>query len=317
MKILVVGDVIIDEYWHGALTKSDAEVRGGRNVRVVRSEDKLGGAAAVAYLLKSYGDNPLLASVMGDSDLDHHLAGFLQQSGVDVEIYRDFDRITTLKTRMLVGGRIQPDRYDFECTDDICRCHELVLGRINVDGVLALVDYGKGVLTRNLCSELIRRAQQRDMPVVVDPARGRCWSDYRGASLVKANKAEAIMEAAGELDETADLECLASFLARKHHFRVVVTDAENGMAWSDMEDSDHHAAVCLSAKEVEDKHHATDISPFDPTGCGDVVMATITSNVHSPLREACELANRRAAQNLYNLGVTTRAFADREIFRLW
>jgi D-beta-D-heptose 7-phosphate kinase/D-beta-D-heptose 1-phosphate adenosyltransferase len=295
--ITIVGDVIVDEYLYCTISGRNPETPNGRKLRVVDRRLMLGGAAAVAKLMQNHGKRPLLASVISTDPSGLWAASELANQGVGTEILWDTSRSTTTKTRILIDGVIQPDRLDTETIEDIGNNYISMISDIDIKEVLLLVDYNKGVLTDQVCQNLITRANELSIPVIVDPAYNHPWSRYCGATLIKANKLEATAELSrltGESD--TDPQHMARFLANEHRCQVIVTDGKNGMGWADF--------CCptipfnfgyIEAVKVPDV--------VDPTGCGDNVMAAIASKFGEPLPVICEFAAREAADCITRIGV--------------
>jgi rfaE bifunctional protein kinase chain/domain len=291
--ITVVGDVIVDEYLHGELVGPHSEAVGGRKIRILRSSKKLGGAAAVAALIVDLGERPLLASVASTDADSLWLADELHKRRVLTEIQRDPNRITTVKKRVLVGDVVLPDRLDVETLEPITEAQTKLISKVHIgdeegDAVI-LADYGKGVLSSELCAMLIHRANVKNTPIVVDPAFGVPWVRYAGATIIKANLLEAATELGVAPHSCDKADVLAAMLARKHNCTVIVTDGSNGMGWACCGDSGHVPA-CQATR-------------VDITGCGDVVAAAIAKRITQPLPDICHFAAAEAAKCVGRLGV--------------
>ena len=145
----------------------------GRTARVDKEEDRLGGAAAVAMLSTGFGARVTLAGVVGRDEPGKRLLQLLDTHGIEPHVWID-DRPTTWKQRIVSRGRLRPDRCDREVTTPIGEDVERFLSSVPLGDILLISDYGKGVCTRELLSELVGRAYSAGVPVLVDPA----WSSY-------------------------------------------------------------------------------------------------------------------------------------------
>lgn len=295
--ITVVGDIIIDEYLYGTVVGPNPEVVGGRKIRVFKRELKLGGAAAVAAMMMTYGKHPLLTSVLSNDRIGDWAMAELCAKNVRSEICRDPMRVASVKTRILVDNQIQPDRLDVETLTPISdehaqRVYTHIRGEPN--DVVVLVDYGKGVLTDNLVHRIVSLNKitrsinfPLGIPIIVDPAMGLPWSRYKGATLIKAN----VLEAIAELGQSYPVRMMAQLLSAQHNCQIIITDGERGMAWADF---------CGRRSGYVP---ANKVTVVDPTGCGDTVVAAVAMRAGGPLPEVCEFAVAEAAKCVGRLGV--------------
>jgi D-beta-D-heptose 7-phosphate kinase/D-beta-D-heptose 1-phosphate adenosyltransferase len=173
------------------------------------------------------------------------------------------------------------------------RAREQFLSTVPIGDVLLISDYGKGVLTKGLLSNLVGRARDAGVPTLVDPARSRCWSDYGQVTLIKANWMEA-KEAASVC--TPRPLALARSLADRHGCHVVVTLGGHGMVCAEQEGGTWY----LPAERVEVRHVC---------GAGDTVLAAIGAAISrgQSLRGACGFASRAASQQIATLGISSMA----------
>jgi len=147
------------------------------------------------------------------------------------------------------------------------------------------VDYGKGILSDDLCAKLIRRAAAKNTPVVVDPALGVPWTRYAGATLIKAN----MLEASTELGYSDIPEEMAKVLAKRCNCKIIITDGNRGMSWAESEGSGHIPAQKATVVDI--------------TGCGDTVAAAVVMRINRPLPDICHFAAAEAAKCVGRLGV--------------
>jgi rfaE bifunctional protein kinase chain/domain len=179
VRLLVVGDVMLDRYWFGEVNRISPEAP-VPVVKVERQEERLGGAANVARNAVSLGAVTALLSVVGDDDAGRTLARLLAEGQIDAGLHVDGALDTIVKLRV-IGRQQQLLRIDFETTPS----HEILQAkladferRVADADVVVLSDYGKGGLTH--IAEMIRIARAADKLVLVDP-KGDEWEKYAGA----------------------------------------------------------------------------------------------------------------------------------------
>ncbi|HEX7402363.1 MAG TPA: PfkB family carbohydrate kinase, partial [candidate division Zixibacteria bacterium] len=163
-QILVLGDVMLDEYLWGNVSRISPEAP-VPVVEIAKESLKLGGAANVALNVKSLGDEPILVGVMGSDRYGERMITVLNEMGIATEgIFVDNSRQTTVKTRVIAHHQ-QVVRADRENTEEISEetgreIKSFIKGRINDIGGVIISDYGKGVITYQLLSELIKLCTQ-------------------------------------------------------------------------------------------------------------------------------------------------------------
>src|SRR5574343_521474 len=188
VRLLVVGDVMLDRYWFGDVSRISPEAP-VPVVKVERMEERLGGAANVARNAASLGAVTALLSVVGDDEAGRSLGKLLEEGQIDAGLHVAPEIDTIVKLRV-IGRQQQLLRIDFETPPS----HEILQAKladferrvIDAD-VIILSDYGKGSLTH--ISEMIRIAREHDKPVLVDP-KGDDWAKYAGATVITPNRGE-------------------------------------------------------------------------------------------------------------------------------
>lgn len=285
LKVLIVGDVMVDAYLWGKSTRLSPEAP-VPIVNVIRSEKRLGGAANVALNVQSLGATALLCSVIGDDAEGAGLMRLLEEAGLSTEgIIPSPERITSVKQRILSGGQ-QLLRIDSEIETALVE-HENrhLIGRyealLEKADVVIFEDYDKGVLGEFNITEMIDLARQKGVPTVVDPKK-KNFLLYKGCTLFKPNLkelkeglkvdfADANVEAFEEA--VADLQGL---LAAEN---ILVTLSERGVF-----------CQAGASKTYIDAHLRT-IS--DVSGAGDTVIsiAAVCMGLGLPLSLLAELAN--------------------------
>jgi rfaE bifunctional protein kinase chain/domain len=294
--VLVVGDVMLDRYWFGAVNRISPEAP-VPVVLVERQEERPGGAANVARNVASLGGRATLLSVVGDDEAGHALEQLMTRESVATSLLRDSSIATTVKLR-IIGQRQQLLRIDFEKTPS----REVLADKLDeyarvlpeVDVVL-FSDYGKGGLAH--VGRMIDAARAAGKPVLIDP-KGSDWSRYRGATLITPNRAE-LRDVAGRWQGEAELNQLGrDLIARLDLQALIVTRSEEGMSLITPDGTWHEPT---RAREV-----------YDVTGAGDTVIAALSLMVASghPLREAIRVANAAAGVVVGKLGTATVSAAE-------
>ena len=298
-RVLVVGDAMLDRYWHGAVDRISPEAP-VPVVRVTREEERLGGAANVACNVVALGAQASLLTVVGEDDASHRLESLLAQSGVRPYLGRDAELKTTVKLRV-IGRQQQLLRLDFENQPNVeilasqtSRFAELLQGH----HAAVFSDYGKGGLTH--ISDMIDQARAQGKPVFVDP-KGSDYARYRNATVITPNRAELQQVVGAWRDETELREKALGLRERLNLDALLLTLGEQGMMLFHR-DGDV-LSVSATAREV-----------FDVTGAGDTVIATLAAVIAAglSLREALPLANRAGGLVVGKFG--TAAVSHEELF---
>lgn len=193
-KVLVVGDVVLDRYWFGDVSRISPEAP-VPVAKIGKTDNRAGGAANVARNIAALGGQAALLAVVGEDEAADTLAELLAHDQIANHMLRSAHAPTTLKLRVLARNQ-QLLRLDFEEQPDsgslktvVAQYHQLVS---QYDAVI-LSDYGKGVL--NEVAAMIAAAKHAGKPVLIDP-KGADFSKYTGATLLTPNRAE-LKEAAG------------------------------------------------------------------------------------------------------------------------
>lgn len=295
-RVLVVGDVMLDRYWYGAVDRISPEAP-VPVVRITREEERSGGAANVAYNVVTLGAQASLLTVVGDDEASHKLEALLAQTGIRTHFGRDADLKTTVKLRV-IGRQQQLLRLDFENTpkNEILASQTAVFEDLlpQHDAVL-FSDYGKGGLAH--ITDMIARARALGKPILVDP-KGSDYSRYQNASVITPNRAE-LQQVIGGWSSEEDLRTKAHHLRQHLHLdAVLLTRSEEGMTLFDAQGELH---VSAQAREV-----------FDVTGAGDTVIATMAALVAAgtALRDAVPLANRAGGLVVGKFGTATVSYEE-------
>lgn len=259
VRLLVVGDVMLDRYWFGDVSRISPEAP-VPVVKVERSEERLGGAANVARNATALGSATSLLSVVGEDEAGRSLSRLLREGGIDANLHVDSAIDTTVKLRV-IGRQQQLLRIDFETVPS----HEVLRTKLEeferrVAGcdVVVLSDYGKGGLVH--ISDMIRLARAADKPVLVDP-KGDDYSKYAGATVITPNRSE-LREVVGRWSSESELTAKAQKLRGDLGLEaLLVTRSEEGMT------------LFLDGEVVHQHAQAREV--FDVSGAGDTVIATL------------------------------------------
>jgi len=295
-RVLVVGDVMLDRYWYGAVERISPEAP-VPVVRVTREEERIGAAANVAYNVVTLGASASLLTVVGDDEASRKLEALVAQTGIAAHFGRDAGLTTTVKLRV-IGRQQQLLRMDFENTPknevlaSQTSAFETLLGQH--DAVL-FSDYGKGGLAHVV--DMIAHARAHGKPILIDP-KGHDYARYRGATLITPNRAE-LQQVIGHWPDEDTLNERAQALRQQLGLQaLLLTRSEEGMTLFDEQGCLHVAA---QAREV-----------FDVTGAGDTVIATFAARVAAGLnlRQALPWANRAGGLVVGKFGTATVSYEE-------
>lgn len=295
--IIVVGDVMLDQYWHGDTSRISPEAP-VPVVKIDRKEARVGGAANVALNVQALGAKATLMGVIGNDEAGKELNKLLHACGVEPKLHQDPDFKTIVKLRIL-GRNQQLIRCDFETPKALHNdvfAFDFVETLIDAD-LLILSDYAKGVLADPQL--FIQCAQKRGIPILVDP-KHRDLTVYRGATMLTPNLSE-FEAAVGPVSSKADLAEKGSRLIQALGLEaLLVTQGSQGMTLLQRHEEPFH--IPAKAQEV-----------YDITGAGDTVIAVLGAVMATkrPLTEAAIIANYAAGISVGRLG--TAAITRNEI----
>ena len=297
VRVLVVGDVMLDQYWFGNVDRVSPEAP-VPVLAVKRRESRAGGAANVAHNLLALGAQCHVISCIGDDEAGDEIQRILDHHGASSDLNRDESIDTIVKLRMVAQNQ-QLLRADFDQRPQdksLAQCFGNYLVALNNSDVVILSDYGKGNLKE--VEKLISAAKQADVPVIIDP-KGTNYQKYRGASLITPNMKE--FEAAnGEVESDADfLQQAASFRESLDLGKLLVTRSDKGMSLFDVDGNHLHSPA--KALEV-----------YDVSGAGDTVIAMMAlASVSGFNDQQClELANAVAGIVVGKLGTAVASIDE-------
>jgi rfaE bifunctional protein kinase chain/domain len=297
-KILVVGDIMMDRFIFGKVSRISPEAP----VPVVVVEKEtflLGGAANVVNNIHSLGGRVSLCGVVGDDEMGQKILHSLNEIGIGTHgVFVEKGRQTTAKTRIFAHQQ-QVVRIDREMTDDLkvpTSQNLLKFLKENLKGFdgIILSDYGKGMLTRDLIWAILSRAREAKQFIMVDP-KLKNFFFYRGATVVTPNTAEAGAALGIPIHDLSSLKKVGRMLLKRMRCEVlVITRSEEGMAI--FEPHQEPFLVPTIAKEV-----------YDVTGAGDTVIGTmaLALSIGAKVKDAAKLANYAAGIVVGKRGTAT------------
>lgn len=295
-RILIVGDIMIDEYLSGKVTRISPEAP----VPVVEIDHetlRFGGAANVALNLKSLGCVPLLIGLIGEDRMADNFFDLMNDSNLETSgLIRSHSRPTTVKTR-IIGDDQHIARVDREATEaaneqetkNIKQKIETVIGHI--DGVI-LQDYNKGVLTKDVISFTIKLCNSIGLHVSVDPKFTNFMS-YKNATIFKPNIKEAQQAVAKIFNSDKEVEKVGFELLQKLKAEsVLLTRGQKGLSLFERNNQVIH--IPTLARKVA-----------DISGAGDTVISTVTAACigGATKKEAAILANVAAGIVVEEVGI--------------
>ncbi|MBR6511698.1 MAG: D-glycero-beta-D-manno-heptose-7-phosphate kinase [Phascolarctobacterium sp.] len=288
LKIAVIGDVMLDRYFHGEVKRISPEAP-VPVTKINREKSVLGGATNVAANLAHLGCKVFMGGVTGDDDNRVLLEKLMDDAGIDYTGLVKSDKRKTITKLRVIGGTQQMLRLDFEETGDLFEEETAALSAwlenllaSGLDGII-VSDYAKGVCSDNFCQWVIAQGNAHNIPVLIDP-KGADWTKYSGCDFITPNLKE-MCEAAGCQRDNEDNVVVEMARAAKDKFaikNVVVTRSEKGMTLDNDSEVIHNPATAMEV--------------FDVSGAGDTVAATLLAAAAGKLElsDAVFMANRAA-----------------------
>ncbi|HTH80463.1 MAG TPA: D-glycero-beta-D-manno-heptose-7-phosphate kinase [Ramlibacter sp.] len=295
-RVLVVGDAMLDRYWHGAVERISPEAP-VPVVKVSREEERVGAAANVAYNIVTLGAKASFLGVVGQDEPGQRLEALMRETGIATHLKRDPKLKTTVKLRV-IGRQQQLLRMDFENEPDheaLASQSEAFAQLLGAHDAVLFSDYGKGGLAH--IPKMIRAARGAGKPVLIDP-KGSDYERYSGATAITPNRSE-LQQVVGGWKDDSELRTKAQKLRGELKLdALLVTLGEDGMTLFDAQGESH---VEAQAREV-----------FDVTGAGDTVIATLAALVAAgmSLREAMPLANKAGGIVVGKFGTATVSYEE-------
>lgn len=300
-RILVLGDVGIDQYFFGTATRISPEAP-APVLNDVREENRLGLAANVAANIQALGGIPTLISVVSNDETGNQFQNLLESHGIDNRcIITETGRLTTGKTRIMAGST-QLVRLDEESTHNISyqtesKLIEILMKKLPYADAIIIQDYGKGVVTRQLAETLIALALP-DQKVLIDPYSKQDPSVYWDADVITPNKQEC-MELTSKFHPGSVKDATRLLRNSTNAPLVVTTLGKDGM-------------YALGPEGKEFNLDAKAETVLDVTGAGDTVISVLALAAASGMKvkPSMKLANEAAGIVVKKLGTSVCTFDE-------
>lgn len=266
LKVLVIGDVMIDSYIYGKVQRISPEAP-VPVVSVDRRENRLGGAANVALNIQALGATPILCAVVGADEEGDTFKSLLKQRGIDSRgILKCDNRVTTVKNRIISGSQ-QMMRIDSETEKPLNELEQktliqLIKQLIDEVDLVIFEDYDKGCLNSDIISASIAYCRENGVPTAVDPKK-KNFTAYKNCTLFKPNLKELKegLKIEFNIDEKSELRNAVELLNNELAFdKALITLSEKGVYLYDKNES-----------EVSFPAHIRNIA--DVSGAGDTVIS--------------------------------------------
>ncbi len=298
-RVLVVGDLMLDRYWHGGTSRISPEAP-VPVVHVNHNEERAGGACNVALNIATLGGQCTVMGLCGDDEAANTLEALLENVGVKPKFVRMPENATVTKLRVMSRSQ-QLMRLDFEdgfIGQDLTQLEEEFTAQLAHHNIVVCSDYGKGSLRS--VQRLIELCNEKNIPVLVDP-KGSDFEKYSGASLITPNLSE-FEAVVGGCETEDDLVEKASKLSEQFNIEaLLVTRSEHGMSL--MQQGYDPLHVPTRAREV-----------FDVTGAGDTVISTLAASLGAgvSLERAMVLSNLAAGVVVAKSGTASVSLQELE-----
>ena len=301
VRVLLIGDFLLDRYTHGSVGRISPEAP----VPILKVENRHslpGGAGNVVVNLLSLGAKVLAVGRKGDDKPGDILTKSLLEEGADISSFFTQDDYPTPVKNRLIADSQQILRVDTETIidtpqvlqDEIIESLPSLCEKVDV---IAISDYAKGFLSKCLIQEVIKTAKSLDIPVIIDP-KGKDFTKYKGATLIKPNQSEAYV--AANLSNSDSLEKVAEVLLEQTQCEsLLITRSQDGISL--FQPGIERKDFSVQTKEVK-----------DVTGAGDTVLAILALALGNKidLTQAVQVANIAASIAIEQLGCARITLAD-------
>jgi len=296
-KILVLGDIMLDKYIWGEVSRISPEAP-VQVVNVLKESYAPGGAANVANNIAALNGKASMVGIVGNDEANKILLNELQKRNINVDgIFKDNNKPTIQKVRVIGRGQ-QLLRFDYEKKGYVDGNTELSIlsfieKNIGSFDAVAISDYAKGVITENLMKKLKEICKKNNKIIVVDP-KPKHKDLYKNVDLVTPNHTEAHEISNIEIEDEDKIFEVGKALIKFFNCPVLVTRGEKGMSLFEL--NGEVTNIPTKAKEV-----------YDVTGAGDTSVATIALSLASGanLKEAAIIANYAAGITVGKIGTST------------
>ena len=271
-KVLVIGDIMLDCYVSGSVSRISPEAP----VPILsfdKEKNVLGGAGNVVHNLANFGAEVSLATIIGNDVEGETIKTLISKLKISIKnIYSSPKIQTTKKTRFISNAthllRLDNDSKGYTKKDFILFEEKVIEAIINLDCII-ISDYDKGVCSESLTRKIIIKANNKKIPVFVDP-KGKNWNKYLNATCLTPNKKEAESELGVKLVNDLDFEKAAQLIINKYKLKsCLITRGSEGMTYKVLNNIFHQR---VDKKEV-----------FDVSGAGDLVIACLSAAFNSGL----------------------------------
>jgi D-beta-D-heptose 7-phosphate kinase/D-beta-D-heptose 1-phosphate adenosyltransferase len=291
-RVLVIGDLMLDKYWHGATSRISPEAP-VPIVHVKDDERRAGGAGNVALNIAALGGKVSVMGFVGKDEAAEELTSLLGQAGV-LTLFESLEDYPTITKLRVMSRHQQLIRLDFEQgfqgVDNQILLHQYHAEMMQANTVV-LSDYGKGTL--NNIEDFIGLATQLKKPVLIDP-KGTDFKRYKHATLITPNLSEFEAVVGACKNQQQIIEKGMNLLQEMDFQALLVTQGEQGMTLLSQQEAPLHLPT-----------HAREV--FDVTGAGDTVISVLAASLAAKksLAEATVLANMGAGIVVGKLGTAT------------
>lgn len=288
MKVIVVGDIILDVNYISSITRTAPEASNIPVHNIISTNCVLGGGANVANNLHHLGMDIELVSVIGGDSCGEQVTHLLNNLDIKHKLWVDKLRKTTQKNRVFFNN-ILNCRYDIEDTHDITEeveeelCNYIMSKQIDI---IVISDYNKGVLTYSCVRRLITYANEHNIYTFVDP-KIRDYLKYKNCFCFKPNLTEA-----NQISNTDDIDISLRFIKDNIECEnLIITCGKDGVIINNINNNIRH----------ENPIHVVDV-----TGCGDIFLSVLVYmfSISNDLYDACKVANYIAGISTTKIGNT-------------
>lgn len=300
-KILIVGDVMLDKYYFGQVERISPEAP-VPIVQICKEESRLGGAANVANNIVSLGGETLLCGVIGHDFFGKEIERISRQRNIKTALFRH--TAPTITKARIIGGKQQIVRVDYEDKTELSAeikrsLKATILSHLPAYDILVISDYGKGLISEEVCHSLILHARKAGKRIIIDP-KGKNWKKYSGADLVTPNVKE-LSEIVGytvpNTDRAVEKAAREAIEANRLN-SLLVTRSDKGMS------------LISDLAPIHIPTHSEEV--FDVSGAGDTVVATLSICLAAgmPMPEAMHTANIAAGIVVKKIGTATLTIGE-------
>lgn len=302
-KVLLAGDFLLDIYVYGDALRISPEAP-VPVLKVVRKENRPGGAASVAADLAALGAKPICMGIVGQDTNAGILKKLLGYSGADISgLFEVSDRPTITKQRFVgLAQHIHPQQLlrvdeenDGKLSDELYKkLLELFSKSLSKTDIVCLQDYNKGLFEDNFCKAAIKLAKEAGKKVLIDPAPKADFAKYTGASAITPNRLEASIASGVDIKTIADAAKAAAILIKKLNLEAVIITLDKDGAY-------------LKTKSIEEHIPTIARKVYDVTGAGDMVLAAIAAVLATGIdyKQAVQIANIAGGIEVEKFGTAT------------